>query len=76
MAVERRGIGGWAAGRLAPRPRADLALRLVALLCIAVGVALVASFAYGMIDGVQQSRSQTASWSRQLALTPPPAVPA
>ena len=56
-------------------PRADLALRLAGYLCLAAGLVLIGAFVYGMVGGVLQARSDTATWTRQLADTPPPQAP-
>jgi sortase A len=56
--------------------RSDLAFRLVGLVCLVTGIALVLAFAFGTVDGILQSRNLTQSWRRQLILSPPPAVPA
>jgi LPXTG-site transpeptidase (sortase) family protein len=49
---------------------------LAGLACLVAGLALLLSFAYGMADGILQSRNQTAAWHQRLAHSPPPAVPA
>jgi LPXTG-site transpeptidase (sortase) family protein len=64
------------AAHLPRHPRLDLLLRIAAIACLAGGLALLGSFAWGMAAGVLQSRSDTAAWHQRLARTPPPAVPA
>ena len=54
----------------------DLFLRLIGLVCLVAGLALVGAFGYGMAGGVLQSRHDTSAWRQQLALNPPPPTPA
>ena len=68
---EKGGASSWGRGR-----RADRALRLLSLVCLLTGLLLLASFAYGMADGVLSQRQLTDGWRQQLAQAPPPAVPA
>jgi sortase A len=72
-AVGRKARGASGRGR---GGRADRALRLISLLCLFSGLALVAGFAYGMADGVLRQRQLTDGWRQQLAHAPAPAVPA
>ena len=66
-------------GRATParpgRGRADRVLRLISLLCLASGLLLLASFTYGMADGVLRQRQLTAEWQQRLVHQPAPAVP-
>ena len=63
-----------ATGR-SPRHRADGILRAVALLCLATGAALVASFALGMAGGVVQQQRITDDWRHRLVQSAPPTTP-
>ena len=53
----------------------DRTLRLVALLCLVAGIALLSSFAYGMVSGVREQQRLTDSWRAHLAQHAPPPVP-
>jgi sortase A len=72
--IGRRGLtrdgspdGGWR--------RADRALRLVAILCLVAGVALLTSFAYQTLAGIREQKRVTDGWQAQLAQHTPPPVP-
>jgi sortase A len=66
-------------GRTTPvrpgRRKADRVLRVLSLLCLTVGLLLLAGFAYGMADGVTRQRQLTAQWHQRLVLQPAPPVP-
>jgi sortase A len=69
-------LGGHARGRVRSLeggwPSVDRALRLVALLCLFAGVALLASFAYGTLAGIREQQRLTDGWRAELTRQPPP----
>jgi sortase A len=57
-------------------PGTDRPLRLLSVVCLLAGLALLAGFAYGMTDGVLHQRQLTHQWRQRLAEAPAPVVPA